>query len=111
MYMYFSVSVILRDGRSDYDGAVMCWHGNDYYPVCADTFRTTEASVVCRQLFGARFLGRTIPAVASRTQTGPTFLKLSCRGGESQVSDCTYEYASTLERCYYGDASIECYQT
>ena len=96
-------------GATPGDGRVEFCYNNDWGTVCDDSWGTTDASVVCRQL-GFSATGAIAFSRASFGQgTGPILLDdVNCTGTESRLADCPANAIGTHNCRHYEDAGVSC---
>ena len=101
--------VRLVDGANRAEGRVEFCYNNDWGTVCDDSWGTTDASVVCRQL-GFVATGATAFSNAEFGQgTGPILLDgVNCVGTESRLADCPANPIGNHDCSHGEDAGVRC---
>ena len=93
-------------GATPGEGRVEFCYNNTWGTVCDDSWGTTDASVVCRQL-GFSATGATTASFGEGT--GPILLdEVRCTGTESRLADCPANAIGTHNCGHHEDAGVRC---
>ena len=101
--------VRLEDGSNALEGRVEVCFNKAWGTVCDNSFSTSDADVVCRQL-GYRFNGTQVLPISEFSQgSGPIFLdEVACDGEESGIMECGGTAPGVHTCTHNQDVAIRC---
>ena len=99
----------LENGSNPLEGRVEVCFNNAWGTVCGNSFSTSDANVVCRQL-GYTFNGTQILAISEFSQgSGPIFLdEVACDGQEGRIMECGGTPPGVHTCTHTQDVAIRC---
>ena len=99
----------LVDGSSQLEGRVEILHNGKWGTVCANSWDTADARVVCRQL-GFPYNDVEAPSNARFGEgTGDIWMdNVHCDGSEEELSDCPFNEWGSHDCVHSMDASVIC---
>ena len=93
-------------GATPEEGRVEFCYNNTWGTVCDDSWGTTDASVVCRQL---GFVATRATVAAFGQGSGPIWLdEVGCVGTESRLADCSANAIGDHNCGHSEDAGVRC---
>ena len=105
---FSSGSVRLTNGNTPTEGRVEIWYSNQWYTVCDDSWESSDATVVCRQLGyqGTAFAHQR--AHFGRGSGGILLNNLDCDGDEESLFQCSHNGLNVHNCGHSEDAGVTC---
>ena len=99
----------LENGSNPLEGRVEVCFNKAWGTVCDNSFSTSDAHVVCRQL-GYRFNGTQVLSISKFSQgSGPIFLdEVACDGEEGRIMECGGTAPGVHTCTHNQDVAIRC---
>ena len=99
----------LENGSNPLEGRVEVCFNNAWGTVCDNSFSTSDAHVVCRQL-GYTFNGTQVVPISEFSQgSGPIFLdEVACDGEEGRIMECGGTAPGVHTCTHNQDVAIRC---
>ena len=104
-----SVQVRLNGGSSSNEGRVEVLYNNVWGTVCDDSWSTSDAKVICRQLGLPDSNAVAVGGAAFGEGTGEIWLdEVECYGSESNLGECSHQGLGTHNCGHEEDAGVRC---
>ena len=96
-------------GATSEEGRVEFCHNNDWGTVCDDSWGSSDASVVCRQLGFSTAGATAFSNAAFGRSSGPILLDdVNCVGTESRLANCPADAIGDHNCVHNEDAGVRC---
>lgn len=101
--------VRLTGSSSSYSGRVEICHNNQWGTVCDDFFDNTDATVVCKQLFGSHYTGTARSRAYYGAGTGTIWMdNVGCSSSNTRLHYCSHRGWGVHDCGHSEDAGVSC---